>query len=87
MDPFLTTALSFLLQKYCPKETKTYSPKSSISSVVERVLLGTLLEGFSASWGVSGIGICILIEGMVVEYVEIIEAGVKEMDIGIDVVG
>ena len=52
---------------------------------MERVLSGIVTIG--AGWGFSGIGICILIEGMVVEDVEIIEEGVKEMDIGIYVMG
>ena len=40
-----------------------------------------------AVWGVSGLGICILIEGMLVEGVEIIEAGVEKMEVGTYVVG
>ena len=36
---------------------------------------------------VSCVGICILMEGMVVECVEIIEAGVEKMEVGTNVVG
>ena len=85
MDPFLTIALSFLLQKYCPKETTSSSPKSAISSVVERVLSGIVTIG--AGWGVSSTRIYILMEGIIMEDVEIIEAWVKEMDVEIDVMG
>ena len=48
---------------------------------MERVLSGIVTIG--AGWGVSGTWIYILMDGMVVEDVEIIKVGVKEMDVGI----
>ena len=54
---------------------------------MERVF--SRIATIGAGWGVSGTWICILMEGMVVEDVEVemIEAGVKEMEIWIDVMG
>ena len=40
-----------------------------------------------AGWDVSGVGICILMEGMVVEGVEIIEAWGAKMEVGKYVIG
>ena len=45
-DPFFNMALSFLLQKYFPKEATTSSPKSAISSKAERVSFSGVVDGF-----------------------------------------
>ena len=85
LDPFLTTTFSFLLQKYCPKETTAYSPNSSISSAIEMVPSRIVIIGLVCE--VLGVGICILMEGMVVECVEIIEAEGEKMEVGTYVMG
>ena len=69
LDPFLTIAFSFLLQKYFPKETSASSLKSATSSVVDMVPSGIVTIG--VGWGLSGVGIDILTKGMVVDGVEV----------------
>ena len=75
----------FILQKFIPKETTASSSKSFISSISEMVPSRIVTMG--AGWEVSGVGISILTEGMVVKGVETIEGEGEMMEVGKNSIG
>ena len=81
LDPFFTTSLSFLLQKYFPRDTIAYSSKSAISSYVDMVPSCTIIKG--SGWEVSRMGSSIMRGGIMVEGVEIIGGRSEEIGVGI----